>query len=233
MFRLFVVALFTIFSCSGFGQDTLNIKDLQGRKQGFWRKSDSVGRVIYEGQFKDGLPTGEFRYYYPDGKLKTVSLISKQGKRAVTNSYFPNGKKMACGIYLNEKKDSTWQFFSELNGTLASEEHYKDGVIDGLSKVFYPEGGLSEQRLYKQGVRDGLWEQYYPEGKLKLKGTYKAGEKQGAFKILYFSGQLMIAGQYISGYPDGIWIYCNEKGTITKKEIYAKGELIKVEETGK
>ena len=233
MFRTFVVVVFVIFYCSVFGQDTVNIKDLQGRKQGYWRKSDSVGRVIYVGHFKDGVPVGEFRYYYPDGKLKTVSLLSKQGKRAVTNSYFTNGMKMASGIYINEKKDSTWHFFSEENGKLVSEEHYKDGLIDGLSKVFFPEGGLSELNVYKQGIKDGLWEQYYDDGKIKLRGAFKSGEKQGAFKIFYPSGHFMISGQYNTGHQDGTWFYYNEKGATEKKEIYRNGLLIKVEETAK
>ena len=233
MFRIFIITLLSIFSFSVFGQDTLNITDLNGRKQGFWRKHDTAGNIVYEGHFKDGFPVGEFRYYYPSGKLKTVSNLSNKGKRAVTVSYFPNGKKMASGIYLNEKKDSTWQFFSESNGTLVSEEHYKAGVIEGISYIFYPEGGLSEMHYYKNGIRDGLWEQYYMDGKLKLRGAYKAGEKQGLFKTLYNSGQVMFTGQYISGHQDGTWIYYNEKGSISKKEIYNKGILLKVEEPGK
>ena len=231
--RIFVISLFTIFSYALFGQDTLNITDSLGRKQGSWRKTDTAGRVIYDGHFKNGFPSGEFHYYYADGKLKTVSMVSERGKRAVITSYFPNGKKMACGVYLNEKKDSLWQFFSESNGTLVSEERYKNGVMEGFSRVFYPDGTLSEQHFYKQGIRDGLWEQHYTDGKIKLRGAYKAGEKQGAFKTFYNSGKSMIEGQYLSGHQAGIWTYYNEKGAVSKKEIYENGLLVKVEEPGK
>ncbi len=233
MFRTFVVVVFVIFSSSVFGQDTVNITDLRGHKQGYWRKTDSVGQLIYVGHFKDGFPIGEFRYYYPNGKLKTVSLLSNQGKRAVTNSYFINGMKMASGIYINEKKDSIWHFYSEENGKMVSEELYKNGLIDGYSKLFFPEGGLSEVNVYKQGIRDGLWEQYYQEGKIKLRGAFKAGEKQGALKIFYPSGQTMITGQYNAGHQDGTWFYYNEKGTTEKKETYRNGMLIKAEESPK
>ncbi len=229
MFRIFIPILFTFFSCSMFAQDTLNVTDSYGRKQGSWRKRDSAGRIVYEGRFKDGLPAGEFRYFYPDGKLKTVSILSNQGKRAVTISYFPNGRKMAAGNYLNEKKDSTWQFFSESNGSLVSEEQYVNGMITGFSKVYYPEGGLSEQCEYKDGVRDGRWEQYYLDGKIKLRAAYRAGEKQGPFTTFYDSGLLMMTGQYIAGHQDGVWIYYNEKGGITKKETYQNGSMVKVE----
>ncbi len=228
MFRIFIFFLLAFFSCQAFAQDTLNVTDKTGRKQGVWRKKNSAGQLVYEGHFKDGLPLGEFRYYYPDGKLKTVSVISNQGKRAVTTSWFPNGKKMATGIYRDEKKDSTWQFFSESNGTLVSEENYKDGLTDGISKVFYPDGQLSEIHHLRSGVKDGPWEQYYLDGKIKLRATYKAGEKDGLFKTFYSSGQVMMAGQYISGLQDGTWMYYGEMGAVTKKEIYNKGILVKL-----
>ncbi|MCX6266668.1 MAG: hypothetical protein NTW16_04830, partial [Bacteroidetes bacterium] len=148
MFRISMITLFTFFTCIAFAQDTLNITDGSGRRQGYWLKLDSSGRVIYQGRFKDGYPDGEFKYYYPDGKMKTVSRYSNQGKRAVTVSYFSNGRKMASGNYLNERKDSIWQFFSESNGSLVSEETYHSGIISGLTRVFYPEGGLSAMQYY-------------------------------------------------------------------------------------
>jgi len=233
MVRLFVVVLFTIFSGSLMGQDTVNQKDQQGRRQGVWHKVDSAGRLIYNGHFKDGYPAGEFHYFYPDGKLKTLSVVSQQGTRAMTSSYFPNGRKMATGLYINEKRDSTWLFFSEADGAMVAEEHYKNGLINGFSKVFYPEGGLSEQYFLKMGIRDGLWEQYYTDGKLKLRGGYKAGEKQGFFKTYYGSGQVMMSGQYNAGHQTGIWISYNVKGVITKTEIYDNGRLVKTEEAKK
>jgi len=211
----------------------MNMINSRGNKHGFWRKVDSAGKVIYEGRFKDGIPFGEFRYYYNDGKLKTVSIVSGNGKRAVTVSYFRNGMKMAAGNYLDEKKDSTWQFFSESNGTIVSQEIYKSGRIDGLSKVFYPEGGLSELHFYKNGVKDGLWEQYYLDGKLKLRAAYKAGEKHGLFKTFYNSGKPMIEGQYVQGHQDGTWVYFTEQGKVSKTEVYERGALVKDDQQGK
>jgi len=232
MIRSFSLILFTIFFQALMAQDTINITDNHGLKQGFWRKSDTAGQTVYQGRFKDGKPTGEFRYFYPNGKLKTIAVVSDNGKRAVTTSYFTNGRKMAAGNYLNEKKDSIWQFFSESNGTLVSEERYNNGLIEGTSKVFYPDGGSSEMHYYKKGIRDGLWEQYYTDGMLKLRGAYKGGEKQGQFKTFFNSGQVMISGQYITGHQDGTWIYYTEKGEISKREFYNKGTLLKVEESG-
>ncbi len=225
MIRIIIGTLITFFSLCLFAQDTLNVTDNKGKRQGFWRKVDTAGKVIYEGRFRDGIPNGEFRYFYPDSKLKTVSKISARGRRAETVSYFPNGKKMAVGNYLDEKKDSIWQFFSETTGTVVSAETYQHGLINGLSQVFYPDGVLSELQHYKNGVKDGLWEQFYLDGKLKLRGAWQAGEKAGAFRTFYNSGQPMIVGQYSFGHQDGTWIYYDEKSAITKKEFYDMGRL--------
>jgi antitoxin component YwqK of YwqJK toxin-antitoxin module len=225
MLRISSALLFTIFSFILFGQDTVNVTDVNGRRQGYWRKTDSAGKLVYTGRFRDGLPDGEFRYYYPDGRIKTVSIMSNHGKRAVTVSYFPNGKKMAVGNYLHEKRDSTWQFFSEYDGALVSLETYQSGVITGQSKIFLPEGGLSEIFTYKDGLRDGPWEQYFPDGKVKLTGVYQAGEKHGPLRVYYDSGRIMVDGGYNHGHRDGAWFYYDEKGNIDKKEIYSMGQL--------
>ena len=229
MLRIPTILLFIFFSCVVSGQDTVNVTDGKGHRQGFWQKFDTAGHVIYTGHFRDGIPVGEFRYYYPAGKLKTVSILSNQGKKAVTTSYFKNGRKMASGNYLNEKKDSIWQFFSEFDTAMVSQETYIAGLINGPSKVFFPEGGLSELYTYKNGIKDGLWEEYYPGGQLKLHGTYLAGDKTGRFQFFYDSGKPMVAGQYSKGHKDGTWTYYGEKGDVSKKEFYNLGKLVKVD----
>jgi len=218
MNRNFLLLLFLISFILTFGQDTLNRTDTRGHKQGFWKKTDTSGKKIYEGRFKDGIPYGSFCYFYPDGKIKTESFISEGGKRARTVSFYSNGKKMAAGNYLNEKKDSIWQFFSETEGSMVSEEIYQLGAKDGVSKTYFPEGGLAEILTWKNGIKSGQWEQYYSDGKIKFRGSYLDNEKTGTIQAFYMSGKIMFIGQYANGHPVGQWIYYDEKGNLKKKE---------------
>jgi antitoxin component YwqK of YwqJK toxin-antitoxin module len=229
MIRVFLTVFFAFSLLCCCAQDTINQTDSKGKKQGFWQKQDSIGHKVYEGRFKDGLPMGEFRYYYPDGKLKTVSQVSRSGKIAMTVSYFANGKKMAAGRYLNEKKDSTWQFFSEEDGGMVAEENYKRGMRSGVSQYYRNDGKVSEVITWIAGVRYGPWEQYYSDGKIRLRGAYLNDEKNGPFNTFYNSGQPMMSGAYVAGHMDGNWIYYDEKGKVTKKEYYSKGALVKNE----
>lgn len=228
--RFFMIVLFVLLAVAACAQDTSNRTDEKGRKQGFWRKTDAAGLKVYEGQFRDGVPQGEFRYFYPDGKLKTVSVITGQGTRARTVSYFKNGKMMASGNYLDEKKDSIWRFYNEKDGNLVSEENYTRGVKNGKSSAFYPDGRVSEWMTWENGQLTGPWEQLYSDGKPKLRAGYKQNEKHGSFTTYYLSGQVMMSGSYDSGHMDGTWIYYDEKGIVTKKEYYSKGVLLKKEE---
>ena len=133
---LFCLIFFT--SLAIFGQDTINKTDAGGKKQGFWIKKDKDGKKIYEGQFNNDIPYGTFKYYYPDGALKAVSVLSDNGRCSRTTTFFKNGRKMAEGKYIDEKRDSTWKFYTEFDNIMVSEEFYKDGKKDGISKTFYP-----------------------------------------------------------------------------------------------
>lgn len=232
MIRLALPLLLLIFHFSLSAQDTVNRTDPQGRRQGFWRKTDSAGHAVYEGRFRDGKPSGEFRYYYPTGKLKAVSVVSGAGRFADAVSYYPNGKKMAEGRYVDEKKDSVWTFYGELDGAMASKETYRQGRLNGESRIYYPEGTPSELFVYRDGVKDGKWEQYYPDGKLKLKGSYKTGDKAGPFQTWYASGTPMMSGQYRDGHQDGTWTFFDDKGKISRKETYREGWKVAVDSTG-
>ncbi len=231
MMKVFIFLMLALAAPVLKAQDTINRVDDHGKMQGFWRKTDKTGVKIYEGHFKDGIPVGAFNYFYPDGKVKAHSEYSSGGKRSHTTSYFSNGKKMAEGIYINEKKDSLWKFFSDIDGVLTSEEYYRNGKKDGVSKTYYAGKGIAELLTWKSGIREGTWEQYYTDGKIKFRGYYKNDDKEGSFTSYYDSGQKMSSGQYSLGHPSGTWIYYNSKGKIEKKEYYQEGILVRTEET--
>jgi antitoxin component YwqK of YwqJK toxin-antitoxin module len=222
-----------IFFCvvfQGYTQDTVNRQDASGKKHGYWIRYDSAGAKIYEGLFIHGIPSGTFKYYYKNGALKTVSEMSSNGTRASTKTFFPDGKKMAIGNYINEKKDSLWQFFSDAMNAKTSEEFYKDGLLHGTRKIFYPSGPVAEIKHYVNGVEEGLWEKFFEDGKLQLRGNYHKGEKHGSFLVYSPDGTMLIKGQFKTGHQDGEWSYFDSQGKAVKKELYRMGELLKTVE---
>ncbi len=223
----FIIALF--LTASVYGQDTINQTDANGKKQGFWKKTAADGKKLYEGHFKNGKPCGEFHYYYDDGVTKAVSQFSADGRTTMTRAFFPNGKPMAEGRFVDEKREGLWKFYSEQDGALISEENYRNGKKEGVAKNFFPGQGVAELSNFRDGIHEGTWEQYYADGKVKFRCTYKNDMKEGPVTGYSASGKVLMNGTYKNGSPDGLWTYFDEKGKVTKKETYERGLLIKKE----
>jgi antitoxin component YwqK of YwqJK toxin-antitoxin module len=230
MNRLLIFLLAVTISLSGFAQDTVNRKDESGRKQGYWTKKDTAGNKIYEGHFRNNIPSGTFTYYYPGGKIKAVSVFSNDGKTTKTITYFPGGKKNAEGTYLLEKREGLWQFYSEFDGALVSEEFYKEGKKEGVAKTFFPGKGVLELITWKNDIREGLWEQYFDDGALKLRCSYKNDLKEGPITVYFPTGQKFNTGQYQKGFSDGTWLTYDLDGKIIVTDVYDRGILVKTTE---
>jgi antitoxin component YwqK of YwqJK toxin-antitoxin module len=223
--------LIAMIPFSGYSQETLNKKDASGRRQGTWIKLDTAGHKVYEGQFKNNIPQGTFKYYFPDGSMKAVSVFSDNGRTTVTTTYFPNGKKNAEGKYVNEKREGLWRFFSKFDESLVSEEVYKTGKKDGIAKTYFAGKAMAEVTNWKNGLREGPWIQYFDDGTVKLQGTYKNDLKEGTLTVFYPTGQKFNTGQYLDGYPDGKWFTYDLDGKLLSTDSYDHGVLIKTDKT--
>src|SRR2546423_6266358 len=53
------------------------------------------------------------------------------------------------------------------------------------------------------GVKEGDTTQWRPDGTLYLRGRYRAGELDGAFTMFHPNGQIAREGIYVDGQPDG------------------------------
>jgi antitoxin component YwqK of YwqJK toxin-antitoxin module len=61
------------------------------------------GQVAIEGKVVNGLREGEWKWYYPDGKLKRTSIYKKGKKNGKTIYFYPNGKKRAEIYFVDDK----------------------------------------------------------------------------------------------------------------------------------
>lgn len=221
---LYIFLLFYFFSYS---QTT----DSKGRKQGYWKKTDEKNKLVYEGEFKDDVPVGKFKYYYSNDSVRAVMIFKNEGKIAYAKLYHMNGKRMAEGKYVyKELKDSTWKFYDEL-GVLISMDYYKQGKRNGLCFVYLPDGNISEERYYKEDVMDGPFKEYFTKNSLKAQGKYVNGELEGRVAYYYPNGVEVAAGYYKNGQKNGPWIYKSEKGEVKEKELYKNGKLASQKET--
>ena len=207
----------------------VNQVDATGKKIGEWVKYYSNSRVKYEGQFRNNRPYGKFTYYYEEGAIKAVNSFSDDGVIAYNTAFYENGKLMAEGKYVNQKKDSIWNYYSnEKSNPLVSIETYVNGNLNGESITYYPDSGEpTEIVCYENGKRNGKLLKYFPDGQLMTKSYYKNDLPDGDFIHYHPDGKVQIEGKYGNGNQIGEWKYFDEKGIPIDKDDFMKQDEVK------
>lgn len=198
----------------------LNYMDTNMLKQGPWKKNHPNGKLRYEGQFKDDKPYGIFIHYYESGKKKSNTFYFENGKRARTKIFEENGRLKSEGNFLNEKKDSVWKFYDEYE-KLSSEENYIDGVLNGKSILYYPDGkSVQKESYYKDAKLHGEQKQFFKSGKLMNKCNYDMGVLNGFYLVNYENELPYCSGNYKADIKEGWWSFYNKDGTVNNKKLY-------------
>jgi len=225
--RIQIILLVTLIFCSGivFSQtQPINQVDASGRKQGVWKKYDGT-LLISKGTYKDGLPEGEFTYYYENNIVKAVSVFSEKAQKVFTISYYHSGGKMSEGNYINKQKDGEWKYYFE-NKVLMSVEHYVKGSKEGDLTSYYLKGSVNLEAHYLNNKKTGIWNSYFPDGPLKSSITYQNNLPEGKTEFYFPSKKIMISGSYTKGLQEGKWLYYDESGQVIRTEIYITGKLM-------
>lgn len=226
--------LFLSITLSGFlfGQ-AVNQKDTQGRKQGVWQKNYPKSRAFeYKGQFKDDKPVGTFTYYYESTKVKAIIKHDEKTGRSEAVMYHENGVLMSKGIYKNQQKDSTWNYYGP-SGKLSTKETFSNGKLQGPQTIYYVFEDPNDKRVvpakvsnYKTGVLNGDCIEYFDSGIVKSKGNYVNGKKNGEFVTNHPNGNPMMKERFKDGIQHGWQTAHDESGKETGKQFYRFGKRI-------
>lgn len=185
----------------------LNRVDKNGKKQGLWEKRYPDGNLRYRGHFSNDKPYGVFKNYYDQGdSLESLRVFSNSGKTAYAHLFYTTGALQAEGKYLNEKRDSIWKFYNEMQRMIRKDQ-YKNGKLEGKSVAFYPNGNVLEIKNWKADSADGPFQDYYDGGSLMEEGTYAHGQLQDTFTVYDMSGRIAIRGNYFNDMHEGNWVH--------------------------
>ncbi|MBQ9035374.1 MAG: hypothetical protein IJ099_05375 [Alphaproteobacteria bacterium] len=107
-----------------------------------------------------------------------ITLQSSATQREIPHSCNADGERFYCVDEhqqpLNGKIYETWE-----NGKYKSIINYKKGYADGLATYFNDEGKLMERVYYKQGIKNGMDKIYYDNRTIKVWAQYNNGELDG------------------------------------------------------
>jgi antitoxin component YwqK of YwqJK toxin-antitoxin module len=205
----------------------INQTDSNGLRQGLWKKQQPNGRLMYEGNFKDGKPVGEWKRYHEGGQVKAAINYQLDSDSAYTQLFDKFGKKMAEGNYIDQKKEGSWIYF--LGNRKVAEEQFKAGLKNGISIKYYDTGELMEEADWVNGNQEGNHKIFYKEGEPYLQCKMSNNQRNGLCLILSKNGRMEMEANYKNNLRQGVWKYYNENGEFRYSLNYNEGELLNPE----
>ena len=156
--------------------------------------ADDYGRKTATGRFNGGHLDGDYLGFNP-----TTGLISEKGR-------WHWGDKVGA-----------WSYFHS-NGSLALEEHYLNGQLEGVRKEYNEHGNLLLQAEYVQGQLNGLYIKYWPNGPKALETTMAHGQPNGPYTTFYKDGTIKETGIMQNGQWTTAPTFYGEDSIVTDDE---------------
>lgn len=139
-----------------------------------------------------------------------VSSYSQKPQKAENGFYYDENSKLFDGFY-KEYTDAD-------SSSLKRKIHFKKGLLEGISRIYYPNGNVKEIRSYKRGKKHGTWITYYADGTKSAIANYASGKKNGIWYIWDENGTLRYEMQYLDGEKTGTWLMYGIKGKLLSQE---------------
>lgn len=105
--------------------------------------------------FKNGKEHGEWKQFFPSGKLSSQRFFDKGIKIKTLKEWWDNGNIKISGSFFKGENNGEYKEWNR-NGGLVREMHYKLGYEEGSQKQFYDNGKIRSNYVVSHGKRYGL-----------------------------------------------------------------------------
>lgn len=218
----------------------------KGELEGEARYFHSDGKVWKISPFCKNVLHGTEKIYLPDGNLFQATHFVKGLKEGPSFKYW-NTSLLAAeelyekgllveGKYFDKEGRTVSQIhrgfgFKPLFGKQRVHEfqEYKNGIHEGLVKVFDDEGHTISTYFVKKGEKDGTQVDFYKSGKPKLHISWQEGIIQGVVKTWYENGSIESQKEIVQNKKNGLATVWYENGQLMLAEEYENEKLIKGE----
>ena len=188
------------------------------------------GRLERKARFNNGKDHDTAYAYYSSGDIQAV-IIHVDGIENGTWGYWydngednPAAQQVAWGnTFSMGNKEGQWLFFAE-DGKPTKVQSYKDNLLDGPSKTYYPSGNIKKTVEYKGGNIHGAYTMYYEDSVIKSIKTYKNDKPDGKAQSFYEGGATLSETEFSNGTKTGKWTTYYENGQIKSTGIYSNNQ---------
>lgn len=200
-------------------QSDINKVDAAGKKDGLWKGTYAESkRPRYEGFFDHGKETGVFKFFDDTKKGDVIATRDFSGNdgSSYTIFYDQNKNKVSEGKEIGKARDGEWKYYHKASKVLMSVENYKNGKLEGLKTIYYPNAQLAEEMTYKNGLKEGPYKKIGQDGTLLEESYFKNNEYNG--ETVFYDSDKSVAskGKFVNGKKAGIWQFYS-KGKLTKE----------------
>ena len=112
------------------------------------------------------------------------------------------------------------------NGLLREIFYIKDGRLDGIHRVFDPDGMLLLEEVYEGGKLQGWKKSYRAGGSLRKEFYYEHGQKEGAGRAYYADKKLAMTESYRKGVLHGLRTSYYPQGNRRSQTLFEKGRSV-------
>lgn len=105
--------------------------------------------------FNNGREHGQWKRFYPNGKLMETRHFENGQKTGVYNAWWPNGVQKLAYNFTDGEYNGVCREWNDKH-VLIKEMHYKNGYEEGSQKEFYNDGKVKANYMMIAGRRYGL-----------------------------------------------------------------------------
>lgn len=130
-----------------------------------------------EGMLVNGKKQGEWRWFYPDGKLKEVSNWNNDLAEGEAVTYYSNGNKQAIANWQEGRLNGRFRLFDSITEIVIEELTYADDTLHGPVNTYYNHGATEMTGAFEKGKKHGEY-------------TYFDANQKPIRKEVWFLGQI-------------------------------------------
>ncbi|HTB52823.1 MAG TPA: OmpA family protein [Ferruginibacter sp.] len=170
--------------------------------------------------FKNGKEDGAFQYFYADGNIAAAGTYVGGNVEGSLKIYYEDGKTFASQLFMSNKKNGEEKCFFR-GGQLKRISNYANDVKEGKEESYYENGSVEESTNYTAGMMDGDYRFYYPSGLLWTERIYKNGLLENVKTLVDDTGNKLYKGTFSNG--SGLLNYYTIDGKIYEILKYKNG----------
>ena len=200
------------------------ITDFDGLRQGLWKEYYETGELRSLGYYKNSLPVGEWKYFFPDQQIEIIGSYNNKGKKEGTWQWFyPNGEILILENWSDGLLDGHYCEYGETGVELVKGD-YLEGAEEGEWE--YNNNGTIEKGSYFDGMRTGIWKIWFPNGVVAFEIDFDQDIYSGKYIARWENGKLRIVGKYAAGTPIGVWYKYDEDENMIIATTYKDGKEV-------